>query len=154
MLIGSLLLDHTSDPADSKSWPKEKWDALVKYDPEISAAAEKLRPYGRAWTDKLGRDYFALQEDRKYLPSIVDRLFEEAEEWLEREEAQRWASSFVRTARGELCTEASRNILRKAERCGYVVTVGNGKPIAATKKGVGTSYLHSNADIERFGQYL
>ena len=47
-----------------------KWDALVQFDPEISEAAAQLRPYGSCWVSKLGSAYFALEEDRKYIPLI------------------------------------------------------------------------------------
>ena len=95
-LVGGRLLELKSDLMDNKSYPTDKWNALVKYDVEISAAAEKLRPYGDAWIDKLGREYFSLQENRAYLPDIVRVLLEEAKDEIvqkkakaEREEAER-----------------------------------------------------------------
>jgi hypothetical protein len=45
---------------------------------ETATAAETLRPYGQRWVDGLGRAYFTLNEDRKYLPNIVQRLLAEA----------------------------------------------------------------------------
>jgi hypothetical protein len=111
-IFGNPLTGDKSDPADNKSYPAEKWDALVKYDPEISAAADKLRPHGGTWIDKLGGAYFALQEERKYLPNILRKLLDEAEAEevhekarAEHESAQRWAKSFSQTADGALCTE-------------------------------------------------
>jgi hypothetical protein len=159
--VARRLLERESEPAEYKGYPTDKWDALIKYDTEISAAAEILRPYGDAWIDQLGRDYFALQEDRSYLPNIVRKLIDEAEDAakqdkarIEQEAAQRWANAFSHTASGELCTEASLDILRQAERRGYVLTVDDRKIFSARKDGVGTSYLHSNSDIEQFGRYL
>jgi len=161
MLVGNLLSDRKSDRTEDKSYPMDKWDALVKYDPQISAAADKLAPYGDVWIDKLGQAYFALEEDRSYLPNIVQRLSEEAEGELarqrarvEQEAAERWARAFSPTANGELCTEASLNILRQAQMRGYDLFVDEQRAIAATKDGRGTTYLRSNADIERFGQFL
>jgi hypothetical protein len=58
----------------------EKWDKLLRCDDEIRAAAEQLQPYGDFWVRVLGQVYFALNEDRKHLPSIVSRLVEKAKE--------------------------------------------------------------------------
>jgi hypothetical protein len=161
MLLGKLLSDQKSDLSDDKDYPSEKWDALVKYDPEISAAAEKLRPHGDAWIDKLGQAYFALEEDRSYLSHIVNKLSEEAEAAAvqqkakaEQEMALRWARRFSLTVEGEPCNQASLDILRQAEMRGYVLTIDNQGAIAVTKDGRGTTYLRSNSDIERFGRFL
>ena len=43
---------------------------MLRFDDEIRAAAEKLRPFGDTWVAKLGQAYFALNEDRKYLAKI------------------------------------------------------------------------------------
>lgn len=48
-----------------------RWDALIRFDPEISAAVAKLRPYGEKWIDEYRRNYFALDEDRSYLSSTT-----------------------------------------------------------------------------------
>jgi hypothetical protein len=45
-----------------------RWEALVRYDPEIKAAALQLMPFGSAWVDRLGEAFTVLNEDRKYLP--------------------------------------------------------------------------------------
>jgi hypothetical protein len=59
-----------------------RWEALVRFDDEIRAAAETLFPYGAIWVDKLGEAFFALNEDRKHLPNIVAQLIKEAEQTL------------------------------------------------------------------------
>jgi hypothetical protein len=46
-----------------------RWEALVLFDDEIREAATKLVPFGAVWVDRLGEAFFALNEDRKYLPS-------------------------------------------------------------------------------------
>jgi hypothetical protein len=66
---------------------KDRWNALIRYDDELRAAAEELRSFGEAWVNELGRAYFALNEDRSYLPNIVTQLRREAER--KREEAER-----------------------------------------------------------------
>lgn len=128
----------------------DRWNALVRYDEEISTAAEQLRPFGDVWISKLGQAYFALNEDRKYLPNIVVRLKEEAE----REKVESWANRFRYTSSGELCTEQSLKIIREAEASGYTLDVQENKVVTASKKGGGTSYLRSNSDIQQFGQYM
>jgi hypothetical protein len=68
----------SSERQRAANFPKKRWDALVKYDEEISSAASELRPFGSEWIEKLGEEFFALNEDRRYLPRIVARLAEEA----------------------------------------------------------------------------
>jgi hypothetical protein len=158
VLANDFVLKSPNDPADERfAKRRDKWDALVKFDPEISAAAEQLRPYGNVWIDRLGQAYFALEENRAYLPNIVDRLRHEAQEdaraQTEREEAHRWAV-FSQLATGEPCTDASLSVLRQAEGRGYVISIDDRKVISASKLGIGTSYFYSNSDIEQFGRYL
>jgi hypothetical protein len=127
-----------------------RWNALLRFDCDISAAAEKVRPLGERWLDELGQAYFALNEDKQYLPNIINRLTEEAE----RNKAERWANNFKYTADGELCTEGSLAVLRKAQAQGYSVRVEQNKTFIVTKQGSsGLSFLRSNEDIQRFGRY-
>jgi hypothetical protein len=49
---------------------------------------------------RLGDAFFALNEDRSYLPKIVERLRSEAKSEAER----KWERKFSRTARGESFT--------------------------------------------------
>jgi len=134
--------------ATSETWI-QKWQALVQYDNEIRAAAERLRPYGENWIDELGRAYFALGEDRKYLENIVIRLLAQVKD----EKMRQWAGRFRITRDGEFCTELSLQILRQAEQHGYVLSVDSNGTIAAAKD-ASTRYLHSNSDIQKFGNYL
>jgi len=143
------MIDRTptkQNPLEPKSDQANKWEALVKYDAEISAEAEKLRPYGAKWIDEFGRAYFALQEDRKYLSSIVSRLLKEAKQ----EEANR----VVYTESGEPCTEASLDILRRVEAHGYKLHTQADNTIVVMKDGFGTAYLHSNSGIQWFTRFV
>ncbi|WP_316204977.1 MULTISPECIES: hypothetical protein [unclassified Bradyrhizobium] len=63
----------------SVDFPIKRWQALVKYDDEVAAAARSLQHFGDKWVDKLGEEFFALNEDRKYLRPIASRLLEEAQ---------------------------------------------------------------------------
>jgi hypothetical protein len=69
-----------------KSFRRDRWDALVKYDHEIAQAAEQLRPFGDALIDEFGQAFFALNEDRAYLANIVKGLLAQAK----RDEERRW----------------------------------------------------------------
>jgi|SRR6185312_10454584 len=136
----------------------ERWNALVKFDNEIRSIAERLALYGDKWIFEFARAYFALNEDRKYLSSISDRLMEEAlrekarleAEALEAKEKE-WVSKFARAADGHALTEMSLAILRKADADGYKLKVERSGTIAASK-GESIWYLRSNYDIERFGE--
>lgn len=133
----------------------ERWEALSRYDDAISAAVEQLRPFGKVWIDKLAVAYFSLNEDRNYLPNILRKLLEEAkQEELERTaearkvDEQRWK----RTQNGEISTDESLAILRRASAAGYTLSIERDGTFAVTKGS--TVYLRSNADIIRFGRYI
>jgi len=132
---------------------QERWRALSRYDDDIREATEKLRPFGEHWVNELARAYFALNEDRDYLPNIVSRLLAEAEVHQRQTETQRWATVWRRTADGELCTEESRSILRQAEAHGFSLSIEDNNTFVVTKQGFGTTYLRSNYEIRRFGEF-
>jgi hypothetical protein len=126
-----------------------RWEALVRYDDEIRAAAAKLFPFGDVWVDKLGEAFFALNEDRKYLPNIVDQLVKEAEH----SAVVGWLSKFSKTAAGETTSEEAIAVLMDAHVKGYGLDVKTDKTILVTKSS-STSYVRSNAEILRFGKIL
>jgi hypothetical protein len=139
---------------------QDRWDALSRYDDEVRAATEQVRKFGDQWVDKLARAFFALHEDRTYLPNIVERLVDEAKLEVNRRQQEaaearqkQWLLCFRQTADGELCSEESLRILREAERHGYALEPLPNRAFKLTK-GDGVSYLHSNYDIQRFGRYL
>ncbi len=73
------LLSRLHRQRRSAGFPIKRWHALVKYDEEVAAAAATLQQFGEEWIDRLGEEFFALNEDRRYLQRIVSRLAEEAQ---------------------------------------------------------------------------
>lgn len=133
----------------------ERWSALMRYDPEIAAYADKLAAYGPQWLEEFGRAFFALDEDRAYLPMIGGRLLAEAAAELEgrkQEIINAWKRQLLRTNMGELTSEASLAILEKAMDSGFSVMPSADHTIIVEKEGLGVSYLHSNAEIARFAK--
>jgi hypothetical protein len=137
-----------------------RWEALVRFDPEIRAAAEKLLPYGMEWVEELGRAFFVLHEDRSYLPGIVDQLLQDAQRaTLERGIADRLdafrrkSEMFSRTAIGEATSKRSLAILFAAEAAGYGLG-RTSKGAFSASIGESTTFMYSNSDIERFGVIL
>jgi hypothetical protein len=65
-------------PVQGTGFDEEKWHALVEFDPDVAAAAKKLRPLGRKYVDELARTFLALN-DKKYLDAIVRRIVERYE---------------------------------------------------------------------------
>jgi len=51
---------------------REKWNALIRYDDDISKAVESLEPYGAAAIDKLRVVYFALNDKTKLDQMVED----------------------------------------------------------------------------------
>jgi hypothetical protein len=150
---------HNTEPLEDNV--TARWEALVRYDDEIRAAAERLRPFGEAWVSELGKAFFTLNEERKYLPNIVSRLMAEAEaaheeeqRKLDLEQEERLVRAFRVTADGKLCSKESLDILRKALALGYKLEIQRDKAIAVTRPGnVSISYLLSNCDIQEFGRF-
>jgi hypothetical protein len=60
-----------------KDYDVKKWEALVKYDEDISLVAQKLAPYGQQWIDEFARAYLALN-DKRYIVHIVKKIVAEA----------------------------------------------------------------------------
>jgi len=135
--------------SSSSSNSTTRWEALVRYDDEMRAAAEELKSFGPEWVTRLGDAFFALNEDRSYLANIVERLRNEAK--LEAESKWKW--QFSRTANGEPCTQESLAILLEAREKGYSLGVLSGGAITVSKDS-SISYLYSNSDIQRFGRIL
>jgi hypothetical protein len=134
-----------------------RWEALVRYDDEIREAALKLIPFGDIWVDRLGKAFFALNEDRKYLPNMVEQLVKEAEHEAEIENHRRataWLQNFSTTREGEATSEEALGVLLEAQVRGYQVTKGETGIIGVGGKNTVTSYLWSNADIIRFGKLV
>ncbi len=136
-----------------------KWEALVRYDPDVRPLAEELAPYGAQWVRRLGIDFFALDQDKSYLASIASRLKEEAAEeqrivleTIKRNDAI--FSKLKKTADGKIITEESLAVLRRAHEAGYTLAVDPLNFAISATQGEGTSYLYSNSDIQRFGRFL
>jgi hypothetical protein len=133
-----------------------RWEALVRFDDEIREAAAKLIPFGSEWVDKLGEAFFALNEDRKYLPNILARLTEEAERLAE-EAAHAavltWVATFSTTADVDETSEEALAILIEARANGYQLAKDHDGTIRITRN-TSTSFVRSNADIVRFGKFF
>jgi hypothetical protein len=71
----SLPKEHA--PRSGKSYDVEKWQAFLKYDPQIALIAKKLQPLGEKWVDQFARDFLALN-DKAYLPEIVQQIIADA----------------------------------------------------------------------------
>jgi len=126
-----------------------RWEALVRYDDEIRAAAERLFLFGVVgWIGWVKR-FFALSEDRKYLPNIVEQLTKEAEH----DAVVSWLSRVSQTADGEITSKKAQAVLLDAHMKGYAIDVESNKTITVTRGGL-TKYLRSNAEILQFGQRL
>jgi hypothetical protein len=65
--------------APNQTFDRQKWAALLQYDEEIAASAERLRPLGPKWVDELASAYMALN-DKSYLPQIVEKIESRANE--------------------------------------------------------------------------
>ncbi|HDL16319.1 MAG TPA: DUF3426 domain-containing protein [Rhizobiales bacterium] len=57
---------------------RAKWNALLQYDEDIRAVADKVQRYGRRWVDKLAAAYLPLN-DKAYLQKIEQEVVAAAE---------------------------------------------------------------------------
>jgi hypothetical protein len=60
-----------------KSYDREKWAALLKYDDEIAIVAGRMSHLGQRWLDELAHAYLALN-DKKYLDRIEKKIYADA----------------------------------------------------------------------------
>jgi hypothetical protein len=106
-----------------------------------------------AWVERLGEAFFALHEDRGYLPNIVTRLTEEAAVAAleaERAEAHNWFVT-VSEIKGERTSKEALAVLIELKARGYLIEKDHGGGIGVTAAGRGTSLVYSNSDILRLG---
>ena len=138
-----------------------RWEALVQFDDEIREAAARLLPFGSVWVDKLGDAFFALHEDRRYLPNIVARLTAEAElaareaalaaQEAERVAALKWLAAVSETASGEKTSKPALAVLIELRARGFQVAKDGAGAITVEGSG-GTLFAYSNSDILRLGE--
>jgi hypothetical protein len=67
---------------------RAKWNALVQYDKDIAAIAERLQPLGGKWLDEFASSYLALN-DKKYIPNIEQKIVAAAKAETEENERQK-----------------------------------------------------------------
>jgi hypothetical protein len=61
------------------TYDKAKWDALMRYDGDISRVVEALAPYGQKYVDELAAGYLAIN-DKAYLPMIIQKIVASAKQ--------------------------------------------------------------------------
>src|SRR5207249_2112249 len=66
-------------PRSSSDFDQEKWKALLAYDSDVAAVAEKLNILGAKWVHEFARAYLALN-DKKYLGDIATKIIRQAKE--------------------------------------------------------------------------
>ncbi|MHC2279952.1 hypothetical protein ACVME8_006595 [Bradyrhizobium diazoefficiens] len=117
-----------------------------------------MGPFGAIWVEKMGEAFFALDEDRKYLPNIVAGLLEEASRMAleaKRAEAVDWVKAVSQLPDGDETSKDSLAILIELRARGFEVSKNAGAgALVIAKDGSGTSYARSNADVVRLGQIL
>jgi hypothetical protein len=64
-------------PPVEDGFDRNKWNALMKYDPEIAQVATKLEALGQHRVDEFAKAYLAIN-DKSYLPVIVKKIIDDA----------------------------------------------------------------------------
>lgn len=139
--------EQSLEPSAPRAERQERWLALLRFDQDVETAANQLRPHGAKWVDELGRSFFAMNEDKQYLPNIVARLLEDAAA----ERAANWGRDFQRAIGGGLSASAL-DVLHEMKTAGYQIEV-EGRSIAVSKNN-GRTYLYDDADVQRYGRIL
>ncbi|WP_315742079.1 hypothetical protein [Bradyrhizobium sp. SZCCHNR1075] len=86
--------------ASHSGYDRAKWQALVKYDPEIQRVAQQIGQLGDKWIDVLAADYLSLN-DKSYLPQIIRKILNDAKEERRRQEEAEEAAKRVVAATAE-----------------------------------------------------
>jgi hypothetical protein len=92
---------------------RDKWNALLRFDPDIATVADKLMRLGPKWVDEFGAAYLALN-DKSYLPNIVQKLLREARE--EEEAQKRWDAEAPKRRAEEQKAQEERQKLEELQR--------------------------------------
>ena len=71
--VGTSDQRSSNESTTAASFDRTKWNALLQYDKDIAAVAERLTPLGSQWIDELGLSYLSLN-DKTYLPEIEKRI--------------------------------------------------------------------------------
>jgi hypothetical protein len=64
-------------PPPKDDFDRNKWDALLRYDPEIAQVVTKLGTLGQHRVDEFAKAYLAIN-DKSYLPVIVKKIIDDA----------------------------------------------------------------------------
>ena len=78
----------SSSAAVAPALDRAKWEALLKYDNDIAAVANRLHPLGARWLDEFASSYLALN-DKTYLQSIEQKIVAAAALESEKREQER-----------------------------------------------------------------
>jgi hypothetical protein len=81
-------------------YDRAKWQALVKYDPEIQRVAQQINQLGDKWVDVLAADYLILN-DKSYLPQIIRKILNDAKEASRCQEEAQQAAALAEAAAAE-----------------------------------------------------
>ena len=65
--------NQPSASSAARVFDRAKWNALLKYDTDVAAAAEKISPFGSKWMDELASSFLTLN-DKSYLNQIVEQV--------------------------------------------------------------------------------
>lgn len=86
-LVGILMLAIAGDAHDERGEASAgrknsnekwiRWQALIDVDPDIRAAASRVRAFGSHYEEQLAEKYLALN-DKKFLPTLVAKTLEDA----------------------------------------------------------------------------
>ena len=101
--------------ASTQAYDRAKWQALVQYDPDISVAADTVRPFGQMWVDELGASYMALN-DKSYLPGIVEKVTARAKAEKQRQAEIRHQQAELQAAAAERARQDEHERQRIAEQ--------------------------------------
>jgi hypothetical protein len=73
-IAGSFSGGTSAQPiAEEPTFDQNKWNALVKYDPDIKRIVEALSPYGPKYISQFAAAFMALN-DKDYLPQIIQDI--------------------------------------------------------------------------------
>ncbi len=73
-------LQHSNESIDAKkSYDVTKWTALLKYDDDLKAVADKFANFGQKFSDEFAADYLTIN-DKAYLPAIVKKIIARAKD--------------------------------------------------------------------------
>ena len=113
----SLTVTSNDQPSHSDQVKKLDWETLLKYDPDITKAVEKLQAYGEPAVEEFKKAYEAVEGDRSAINHITDVIIKDSErKELDRQKKEIALAEEKRKKEIQLSEENKKKLMKEQQR--------------------------------------